>query len=280
MGPDMANTETRVEAHYTQGDMAARILALLRELGADLDALTLDDLAPFDEMHVRGHEATVSLVERAGFTRDMRILDVGCGLGGPTRYLAAITGCRVTGIDLTHEFVRSAAILAQKVGLSGQISYRHASALALPFEDASFDGAWSQHVQMNIADKPRLYGEIARVVKPGGRFAAYDVLAGPTGPPHYPCPWASDTATSFLIAPESWRALLETSGFVVEQWHDMTETALAWFAKMSEQAKADPAALNLRERIHGPELRERVGNLRRSLADGRAVLIETVCRRG
>ncbi|MGF1608952.1 MAG: class I SAM-dependent methyltransferase, partial [Kiloniellales bacterium] len=233
----MANPETHVEAHYTRDDMAARILAVLGEQGVDVEALTLDDLAPLDEMHVRGREATLSLIERAGFTRDMQILDVGCGLGGPTRVLAAATGCRVTAVDLTEEFVRSAAVLAAKVGLSGQVTYRRANALALPFEDASFDGAWSQHVQMNIEDKPRLYGEIARVVQPGGRFAAYDILAGPAGPPYYPCPWAVDPAYSFLIAPEPWRGLLEKSGFVIEQWHDRTEAGLDWFARMAEKAK-------------------------------------------
>ena len=275
----MASTETQVESHYGRGDMAAKIFAVLAEDGHDLNALKIEDLTPFDEMHVRGRQATAELAEAAGFTTGMHILDVGCGLGGPTRFVAATHGCRVTGIDLTADFVQSAEALAAKVGLSHLVSYRQASALDLPFEDASFDGAWSQHVQMNIADKPGLYREVARVLKPGARFAAYDILAGPAGPPHYPCPWAPEPEISFLTEPEPWRTLLEDSGFEIESWHDTSSKALTWFTEMSAKAKEDPHAATLRERVVGPELRERIGNLRRSLEENRVVLVEAVSRR-
>lgn len=275
----MSNPEAQVEAHYGRGDMAARILEVLREDGSDLSALTLEDLTPFDQMHVRGHEATGDLAKRAGLAAGMTLLDVGCGLGGPARHLASACGCRVTGLDLTEDFVRSAAALSAKVGLADRMDFRHGSALDMPFADASFDAVWSQHVQMNIADKPRLYAEIARVLKPGGRFAAYDILAGPEGPPHYPCPWAPEPEISFLIEPETWRALVEASGFEVELWRDTTADGLAWFAEMAERAKANPAAASLRERVVGPELRVRLQNLRRSARDGRVVLIEAIFRR-
>jgi len=275
----MSDVDVRVEAHYGRGDMAAKIFAVLEEDGHDLNTLTVEDLTPFDEMHVRGRQATVELAKLASFTEGMHILDVGCGLGGPTRFVAATHGCRVTGIDLTADFVESAESLAEKVGLSGQVSYRQASALELPFEDASFDGAWSQHVQMNIEDKPGLYREVARVLKPDARFAIYDILAGPAGPPHYPCPWAPEPEISFLIEPEPWRTLLEESGFEIESWRDTSSEGLAWFAEMSAKAKEDPHAATQRERVVGPELRERIGNLRRSLEENRVVLIEAVSRR-
>ena len=275
----MTNPEAQVEAHYGHGDMAARIFEVLREHGTDVSALTMADLTPFDQMHVRGHEATSDLATRAGFAAGMAVLDVGCGLGGPARHLSSACGCHVTGLDLTEDFVRSAAALSAKVGLADHMDFRHGSALDMPFADASFDAVWSQHVQMNIADKPRLYAEIARVLKPGGRFAAYDILAGPAGPPHYPCPWAAEPDISFLIEPDAWRAHLEDSGFAIEHWRDTTDAGLAWFAEMAERAKANPAMASLRERVVGPALRERLQNLRRSAAEGRVVLIEAIFRR-
>lgn len=275
----MAEHEASVAQHYAKADLTERVLEVLAAEGADLEALTLDDLGAVDEMHVRGRQATAELAERAGFTEGMAVLDVGAGMGGPSRHLAARYGCRVTGIDLTEDLCAAANELARRVGLSDRASYRQGNALALPFAAASFDGAWSQHVQMNIADKAGLYGEIARVLKPGGRFAAYDILAGPAAPPHYPCPWARDPAISFLIAPEPWRALLEANGFALESWRDTTDLGLAWFAEQAERAARAGAAANLRTKIMGGDLKERLANLRRSLEEERVVLIEAVWRK-
>ena len=275
----MAEHAGKVESHYSKSDLTERILELLAEAGADLEALTLEELAPVDEMHVRGRQATAELAERAGFSGGMRVLDVGCGMGGPTRFLAKTSGCRVVAIDLTEDLLRTAAELARRSGLGDRIEYRQADALALPFEDAGFDGAWSQHVQMNIADKAGLYGEIARVLKPGARLAVYDILGGPAGPPHYPCPWAREPAISFLAEPEAWRAQVEASGFELESWRDTSELGRAWFVEMSEKAKADPETQFGRARIMGPDFIERIGNLRRSLEEDRVVLIEAIWRR-
>ena len=275
----MADHEPRVAAHYSKSDLADGILGLLADAGADLDALTLEDLAPFDEMHVRGRQATADLAAAAGFGADMSLLDVGCGVGGAARFVARTHGCNVTGIDLTEDLLTTARELTRRSGLEPRVSYRRASALALPFEDASFDGAWSQHVQMNIADKAGLYGEIARVLKPGGRFAAYDILTGPAGPPHFPCPWAREPEISFLIAPDAWRAQVEESGFALESWRDTTDLGRAWFAEMSDKAAQDPEAAAARMRIMGADFQERIGNLRRSLEEDRVTLIEAVWRR-
>lgn len=274
-----ARPEAEVQSHYSRGDLAERIFAILEEDGRDLAALTQADIAPFDEMHVRGREATESLRDHAGFTADMQILDVGSGMGGPARFLAQSVGCQVTGIDLTEDFCRTANTLAETVGLAGQARFQQASALDLPFDAASFDGAWSQHVQMNIADKAGLYGEIARVLKPGARFAAYDILAGPAGPPHYPCPWAPQPDISFLIAPEAWRTSVEAAGFAVEHWCDRSPEARAWFVEASAKAKADPSIAERRTRVMGVEIGQRIKNLRRSLDEDRVVLMEAVFRR-
>ncbi len=275
----MADHETRVAAHYSKSDLTEGILGLLAEAGADLEALTLEDLEPFDEMHVRGRRATADLAAAAGFGPGMELLDVGCGMGGAARFVARTHGCRVTGIDLSEDLLATARELTRRAGLEARAVYWQASALALPFDDASFDGAWSQHVQMNIADKSGLYREIARVLKPGTRFAAYDILAGAAGPPHFPCPWAREPEISFLIAPEAWRAHLEDSGFELESWRDTSALGRAWFAEMSERAARDPEAAIGRMRIMGADFVERIGNLRRSLEEDRVTLIEAVWRK-
>src|SRR5436190_24046590 len=175
-----------VEAHYTSQRLDEVILAALKAAGKDLDHLTPDDLAPVDEFHGGQRLATLRLAELVGFTGTERVLDVGSGLGGPSRFLAWRYGVRVSGVDLTTEFVGVAEMLTRRTGLVGKVDYRQGNALDLPFDDASFDVVWSQNAAMNIADRDRLYREMRRALKPGGGLALQEVAAGPGGRPHYP----------------------------------------------------------------------------------------------
>ena len=159
-----------VQRHYTRFDLAERIVDSLRQSGADLDALTLDDLWPIDEFHIRGREATTELAALGALSPGTSVLDVGCGIGGPSRVLVARHGCRVTGIDLVAEYCWVATMLALRVCRDQAVRYCQASALGLPFGAATFDVVWTQHASMNIEDKQRLYGEMFRVVRPGGRL--------------------------------------------------------------------------------------------------------------
>jgi ubiquinone/menaquinone biosynthesis C-methylase UbiE len=180
----MSRSPQAVAEHYKQRALGEAILAALKAAGKDLDHLTPDDLAPVDEFHSGGRNATVRLAQLAHINRSDRVLDVGCGIGGPSRYLASNFGCQVTGLDFTAEFIALAAMLAQRTRLADKVTYRQGDALDLPFADASFDVVWSQNAAMNIADRYRLYGEMRRVLVAGGRLALQEIAAGPGGEPY------------------------------------------------------------------------------------------------
>lgn len=270
-----------IARHYAAADLPDRIRVALTRAGLDPDRLTTDDIEPIDEMHVRGRPASRELADAAHIAATDGVLDIGCGLGGPARRLAEQTGCRVLGLDLTADYCLAAAMLTHATGLSDRVRHVCADATRLPCADESWPVAWSQHAAMNIPDKAALYAEIWRVLAPGGRFALYDLMAGPDGTPAFPLPWASEPAASHLLPPVEIRRLLEDVGFEVRVWREQLPEARAWLEKVRAAAarQTTPPALGMHI-LAGDGWAGRAGNLRVAIETGTVIPVQAVaCKR-
>jgi ubiquinone/menaquinone biosynthesis C-methylase UbiE len=261
-----------VRDHYRATGLTERLKTALAAFGPDEQRLMPQQLAALDQFHTSGLAATVELAKLAGITADTSGLDVGSGVGGPARFLAATYGCRITGVDLSEPFVDAARYLTTRTGQSERVSFEVGSALALPFDDGRFDVVLLQHVAMNISDRARLYREIGRVLKSGGRFALYDVVLK-DGDPHYPVPWARTPATSFLLTADATGEAIEAAGFSRLAWQDGTEAAKAWIAQL--RASGPPPSPNLGV-VMGPDFAQLSANLGRNLMEGRLGILTAV----
>ena len=274
------STAPDISGHYAQGGLLARLEAGLREDGADPASSTLEELAPYDHFHGRGLEATEDMANRLTVSAKDRLLDIGSGLGGPARYMAQRFGCRVAGIDLTAEFCEVARLLTARLGLEDRVSFDEGDALAMPFGDEAFDGAYSMNVSMNIADKRAFYREVSRVLKPGGWLALSEVAQGPGGDPDYPLPWAATAASSFLATPEDTRAELEAAGFKIESLRNTSAEARDFAARsrviVEAGGKPPHRAVML---ALGERAREAMANNGRAAQERRTLPIEVVCRK-
>jgi len=272
--------DNTIAEHYTMQDLAEAIFTGLKQAGKDLNNLKQEDLAPVDEFHIRGREATVELAQQLGLNASKHILDVGSGVGGASRYLASAYGCRVTGLDLTETYCHVARLLADRIGLGQLIVYRQGNALDMPFENASFDIVWTQHTAMNIADKARLYAESWRVLKPGGLLAIYDIVAGEGEPLIFPVPWAREPSISFLVTSDELRELLGQAGFQVVSWRDTSEEGRSWFREVAEKMQkvggTPPLGFHI---LLGPDFKTMARNQVRNLNENRICLIEAVVQR-
>ena len=261
-----------VREHYRATGLTARLKTVLSVFGPEQQRLMPQQLGALDQFHTLGLAATAELAKLVGLTADMSVLDVGSGVGGPARFLAATCGCRVTGVDLSEPFVDAARYLTERTGQSGQVSFETGSALDLPFDDGHFDVVLLQHVAMNISDRARLYREMWRVLKAGGRFATFDVVSM-NGEPHFPLPWARTPATSSLLTAAGTREAIEAAGFRALAWRDDTEAAKAWIAQL--RASTPPPSPNLGV-VMGPDFAQLAANLGRSLLEGRLGILTAV----
>jgi ubiquinone/menaquinone biosynthesis C-methylase UbiE len=283
-------TATSVERHYTRPNLENTILTALRNAGKDVDQqLTVDDLAPIDELHPLGREATANLASLLdnGLQPNFHVLDVGSGIGGPSRYLASRFGCHVTGLDLVEEYCRVADSLAKRVKLDNLLTYRQGDATQMPFEDATFDIVWTQHASMNIANKKRLYSEMHRVLKPGGKLAIEEAYKGSSdmndSSIYFPVPWAADASISHLISAEEVRKLLkEVIGFKEVVWKDKTQLVSDWIKQMIKRVQqtsgGGPPPIGIHV-IVGPQWSEMVKNALKNLEEGRLTVAQGIFER-
>ncbi len=272
----MTNDLSHIHSYYSPNDLYNKILKGLEKIGKDLSKVTLDDLQPVDEFHIRGDTATKELIDLSGFTSDMHILDVGCGIGGSARRLSSATGCRVTGIDLSEAYIDTAQRLTLLLDMQERVTFHACSALTLPFENDFFDGVWALQMNMNVADKLAWLQETYRVLKPGGRAVFYEVCGNKNSPLYFPVPWAQEDSMSFLVSPEAFRGFITSAGFEIALWSDKTALARDAFKDVQEPV----GELELPELgvylLVGQDIQTKGYNLRRNLDEDRVSLIQTV----
>ncbi len=275
----IVDTEANVIKHYSRGDLQERLLEALRAEGRDPDHLHQDDLAGADEFHIGGIKSTEDLARGAGIHSDSRVLDVGCGIGGPARLFAQRFGATVHGVDLTPEFVQVARSLTERTGLSGQVSFSEASALALPFAQDEFDVATMLHVGMNIEDKAALFAEVFRVLKPGGIFAIYDVMRMGDDEPTFPLPWSTVPADSYVRTPLDYSDGLEAAGFAVDSERNLRGFGVEFMERgQARAAEKGPSPLGPLL-VLGPDGPPRMANLLAAFRNHALAPVEIFARR-
>ena len=274
----MADLESEVAAHYGGRILLEAILAALKSAGMDPDRLSPEALSAVDEFHIGGRQVTQQLVEQMELDPRQHVLDVGCGIGGAARFIASKVGCRVTGIDLTPEYVEVARELSRRTNLQDRVGFEIASALSMPLKDQSFDAAITFHVAMNIKDRAALYREIGRVLMPGARFCVYDVMKGPVAGLEYPVPWAESADTSHLETPTETEQRLQDAGFHVLSREDRSDYAIAFFKERMAAMAKEPPLLGL-HLIMGANAKQKFHNMQVNLAAGRIQPYVLIARR-
>ncbi len=265
--------------HWGRGDVYALIVAALDKTGKALDGLTVEDLAPIDHFHARGFPATVDLADRLPIQPGQNIVDIGCGLGGPARYMAKRFRCHVSGLDITEPFVEAARKLTALLRMESEVNIDRGDGQRLPYPDSSFDGAYTQHATMNVADRPAFFAEAYRVLKPGAFFALTEHGLGPKVELHYPVPWSMDGAGSYLVTPSETRAILEKTGFesiVIEDTGPKYLAAYRAAIERAEKGAMPPLGVHI---LMGETALEKTGNSARNIEEGRTHPIQLLCRK-
>ena len=231
-----------VEEHYHSDNLTGKIKKALAGAGKELSDLETKDLAGVDQLHTGGAKATIELINRTGLVPDAEVLDAGCGTGGSSRLLAEKFKARVTGIDLSWQFIRTAKFLTRCTKLEDRVCFHQGSVLCLPFEDQSFDAVLCQHMLMNIQDKHTAIKEFYRVLKPGGKLIIHEITRGTGKEPVFPVPWAGEPDISFLEPWQKISSIISRCGFMAGFHENRTGFALEWWEKAASAASRNPPA--------------------------------------
>jgi ubiquinone/menaquinone biosynthesis C-methylase UbiE len=274
------STQQDISTHYTHGNLIAAIRDGIASLGKTVATVTIDDLAPVDEFHIGGRQASIHFLDQLDLTPDKHVLDVGSGLGGPARFAASRYDCHVDGLDLTPEYVETGQEICRWVGLADRISLHLGSALSMPFADGTFDGAYMLHVGMNIEDKAKLCLEVGRVLRPGSLFGIYDVMKTGDGDLTFPVPWATTPASSAVATPQQYRSALVSAGFRVVTEHARRDFALQFFEQLRARTMAagGPPPLGLHV-LMGRNTPDKVQNMTANITEGRIAPVEMIARK-
>lgn len=276
----MTATETIVANHYSNGALQAAISAGWDKLRAVSDAAPIDLLSGVDEFHIGGRPATEMVCQEMALSPGLRVLDVGCGLGGAARFMAERHGVNVEGVDLTPDYVAVGNALTTQVGLDDKVRLREGSALDLPHDDGEFDRVSMFHVGMNIADKTRLFSELGRVLKGGGLMAVYDVMRVGEGTLDFPVAWAQDDSFSFVEPASSYRAAIEGAGLSVTSEAAKRDMGLEFFAKMkARMAESGPPPLGLHI-VMGKDAGTKAANMAGNIAKGAIAPVLMIAQKG
>jgi ubiquinone/menaquinone biosynthesis C-methylase UbiE len=273
-------TQEDISKHYTQSNLVAAIRVGIESLGKSINSISIDDLAPVDEYHIGGRQASEDFLSQLDLTPEKQVLDVGCGLGGAARFAASRYRCQVTGIDLTPDFIETGKVLCAWVKLDDRVSLRLGSALAMPFADRAFDCAYMLHVGMNIEDKAKLCSEVSRVLRPNSLFGIYDVMRIGDGELAYPVHWAMTAASSAVANPAQYREALEKTGFTVIAERIRRDFALAQYdqlrARTGTVGGPPPFGLNI---LMGNNTSNYVRNMIENVSSGRIAPVELIARK-
>lgn len=266
-----------ISEHWGTGDVYARIMKAMEAASISPDAVTVEQLAPLDHFHARGFPATVELADALPIQPGHHIVDIGCGIGGPARYLAQRFGCRVSGVDITQPFVEAANRLTTLLKMKRQVEIELGDGQHLPYGEAMFDGAYTQHVTMNIADRALFFGEAFRVLRPGAFFAVTEHGLGPEGSPHYPVPWSEDGSGSYLVRPADTVTYLNEVGFVDVKLEDTGAKYLQGYRRAIElaaQGALPPLGAHV---LMGQMAPEKTRNAARNIEERRTHPIQIIC---
>lgn len=272
----MNTTQDLVRKHYATSNVFKSVLDALILSGKDINNINIKDLSPVDQFHIRGLKASQELASLCGINEKMKVLDIGCGLGGTARFIALEFGCHVLGVDISEEYCNAASKLSELVGLSSLTEFKSGDAVDLLIDDAKFDLVWSEHVQVNVENKKKYYSEIYRVLKTGGQLAIHEVFQEKPLEIYYPVPWADDESINFISTKSEFENVIKEFGFRIKYMEDKTVVSANWFMKAAEKVKnQEPPPLSL-QILMGKNWKEKFINMAKNLSDKRIMVIQGI----